>query len=189
MNKDCWQDVYGGIHRTWASYKCRACKTRFTDYRDTIQATNRMCYTCTELIPVRAFPTRPCQDCGHLYVKNRSSPSYRCPPCAKRHNKARVTAYRQARRGMYRNSHKARAKFYGVDWEPIAPLDIFTRDQFTCYLCGQNTDHSAPVNSARYPTLDHIIPMSRGGHHTIDNVATACFICNARKGNREEVSA
>lgn len=33
-------------------------------------------------------------------------------------------------------------------------------------------------------TQDHLIPISRGGHHTIDNIVPACTPCNSRKKNR-----
>lgn len=33
-------------------------------------------------------------------------------------------------------------------------------------------------------TVDHIIPKSRGGKDTWDNLVTACVSCNNRKGNR-----
>lgn len=34
------------------------------------------------------------------------------------------------------------------------------------------------------PELDHIIPLSRGGHHAHYNIQIACHKCNANKGNR-----
>jgi len=33
-------------------------------------------------------------------------------------------------------------------------------------------------------TQDHLVPISKGGHHTLDNVVPACVSCNARKNNR-----
>ena len=34
------------------------------------------------------------------------------------------------------------------------------------------------------PTMDHVDPLSRGGVHTIDNIAPACASCNRSKGRR-----
>lgn len=50
---------------------------------------------------------------------------------------------------------------------------VFVRDHFKCQYCG-----SAAEN------VDHVIPRSRGGGHTWDNVVAACRACNARKENR-----
>lgn len=51
---------------------------------------------------------------------------------------------------------------------------VLRRDHHTCQYCG----------SSRQLTLDHVLPRSRGGSHTWDNVVTACAPCNGRKGDR-----
>jgi 5-methylcytosine-specific restriction endonuclease McrA len=51
-------------------------------------------------------------------------------------------------------------------------FNVFLRDRFTCQYCGSRDDL----------TFDHLIPRSRGGHTTWDNVVTACAPCNLRKG-------
>jgi hypothetical protein len=54
---------------------------------------------------------------------------------------------------------------------------VFQRDHYACQYCGGG-----------YPTpdltFDHVIPRSRGGRTSWDNVVTACGPCNLRKGNR-----
>ncbi|MGB1005886.1 MAG: HNH endonuclease [Thalassobaculaceae bacterium] len=56
-------------------------------------------------------------------------------------------------------------------------FNVFLRDRFSCQYCGE-----------RFPTpeltFDHVIPRSRGGRTSWDNVVTACGACNLRKGNR-----
>jgi 5-methylcytosine-specific restriction endonuclease McrA len=61
----------------------------------------------------------------------------------------------------------------------LAPTrrSVALRDNFTCQYCG-----TAPGRSLL--TLDHIIPRSRGGVTSWENVVTACRPCNMRKGNR-----
>ncbi len=53
--------------------------------------------------------------------------------------------------------------------------EIFIRDHYTCQYCG--------VRSSNL-TIDHVIPRSRGGLHTWDNVVAACQPCNHRKGGK-----
>ena len=55
---------------------------------------------------------------------------------------------------------------------------VLTRDSYTCAYCGGHGD-----------TLDHVIPESRGGLNTWDNLVTACAPCNGRKGNRTPAEA
>jgi hypothetical protein len=54
---------------------------------------------------------------------------------------------------------------------------IVERDRSTCYLCGREL-------GATEITLDHVIPLARGGAHTEENLRVACRSCNSRKGAR-----
>jgi hypothetical protein len=51
---------------------------------------------------------------------------------------------------------------------------VWERDNFTCRRCG----------ARRFLATDHIIPESKGGPTTLDNLQTLCKDCNTRKGNR-----
>lgn len=53
-------------------------------------------------------------------------------------------------------------------------FNVFLRDRFTCQYCGSRADL----------TFDHLIPRSKGGQTTWDNVVTACAPCNLRKADR-----
>ena len=54
---------------------------------------------------------------------------------------------------------------------------LFARDQNLCLYCGREFHRGAL-------TRDHVQPVSRGGQDTWENVVSACFHCNSRKGNR-----
>src|SRR3989338_3537440 len=58
-------------------------------------------------------------------------------------------------------------------------LKVLDRDQFRCIFCGRSpaTDIGVRLH------IDHIIPISRGGHTTLSNLQTLCFACNLGKGN------
>ena len=59
---------------------------------------------------------------------------------------------------------------------PFCRKNIMLRDGFRCQYC--NT-----VFKADELTLDHVIPVSRGGMDSWNNVVTACKKCNHKKGN------
>jgi hypothetical protein len=61
--------------------------------------------------------------------------------------------------------------------------EIFRRDNWTCWLCHEQTDPDADPQSDHAPSLDHIIPLANGGTHEPGNVATAHRGCNARRTN------
>ena len=69
----------------------------------------------------------------------------------------------------------------------IIPIEeIYQRDRGRCSLCRKRVPaHFHSLKSyAAMPTLDHIVPLSRGGNHTRDNVQLAHHGCNSAKNNR-----
>jgi len=57
---------------------------------------------------------------------------------------------------------------------PYSRRNIMVRDKFKCQYC----------NSTKILTIDHIIPISRGGKSTWENCTTACRKCNNLKGDK-----
>jgi 5-methylcytosine-specific restriction endonuclease McrA len=52
---------------------------------------------------------------------------------------------------------------------------VFARDRWTCQYCG---------NERSSLTVDHVIPRSKGGASSWENIVTCCAPCNRRKGDR-----
>jgi len=52
---------------------------------------------------------------------------------------------------------------------------VFQRDGFACVYCGCED----------YLQCDHVVPVSKGGETSLDNLATACRVCNAKKKDRD----
>jgi 5-methylcytosine-specific restriction endonuclease McrA len=59
----------------------------------------------------------------------------------------------------------------------LSRKNILMRDRYTCQYC-QRTFNSGEL------TLDHVIPRSRAGETTWENLVACCHPCNNRKGNR-----
>lgn len=55
-------------------------------------------------------------------------------------------------------------------------FNVFLRDRWTCQYCVK------PFNTHQL-TFDHVIPRSRGGRTSWDNIVAACQCCNRKKGN------
>lgn len=65
---------------------------------------------------------------------------------------------------------------------PVTRRGVLSRDNYTCQYCGV-----APPRKDL--TVDHVMPRSRGGKSTWENVVAACQKCNGRKGNRTPAEA
>ena len=118
------------------------------------------------------------------------------------HKKAQNHGYNIRRRSsqkIYRLKNKERDRLYAARWrkdnpdivketfrrhsarrrgapvvERIHKKAIIARDNSTCYLCSR-------VLTPNEITLDHVVPVSRGGNHTNDNLRVACRPCNSGK--------
>ncbi len=84
--------------------------------------------------------------------------------------KARMLEYDRA----YGGTNFRRAIKRGNHAERFKRVDIFIRDGYVCAYCGKELD----IKTA---SLDHIIPISKGGAHTPENCTTSCLRCNLSK--------
>lgn len=72
------------------------------------------------------------------------------------------------------------------------PLDaVYKKYNGICYLCGGQCDYQAvkivngiPKALGDYPSREHVIPLSKGGLHSWENVRLAHIKCNSSKGVR-----
>lgn len=78
---------------------------------------------------------------------------------------------------------KRRALLADVPSEPYTVNEIVGRDGEDCGLCGQKIDRSIRWPDPMSLSVDHIVPLSRGGSDLFDNVQVAHLFCNLSKSN------
>lgn len=76
-------------------------------------------------------------------------------------------------RSHYVSTYRARKRDNGVF--AISKHEIASLLLKPCFYCGDNLQKI---------TLDHIVPISRGGRHSIGNLVSACMPCNSSKGSK-----
>lgn len=120
---------------------------------------------------------RACALCGSFFAPGYGDPRRRF--CSKQ---CRVTHQIKNKSG---STHRRRARLYGVAYERIDKFAVFARDGWKCQLCGVATprDRSGKLIDTA-PQLDHIVPISMGGPHTLENVQCTCRKCNMKKRAR-----
>lgn len=116
----------------------------------------------------QAKRNRICKECGTPFVS--SHEVY----CSDRCRRKAGNRQREARRRGYKSAI------------PLALL--YKRDNGVCYICGcqcSYKDYSivdeAFIVGPTYPTVEHVIPLSKGGPDSWDNVRLACHRCNTKK--------
>lgn len=138
-----------------------------------------------------------CEICGNEYtirtrmekegLKNCTDNGCCSKACAKKRSR------RKLRKSGFPKNHLHRAHKYGCAYESGITLEkLIKRDGLRCCICGEMCDpddHSwTEYSGPMYPTIDHIIPMSKGGGHTWNNVQVAHAICNSKKGDQYAAS-
>lgn len=115
-----------------------------------------------------------CPVCGHMTGRRK----YCSDVCAHR---AQNSA-KEARR---------RAKIAAAMVDKDITLEAVWRNGLgVCYICGCVTDwndkreeNGTIICGDRYPSIDHIVPLARGGEHSWNNCALACRRCNYEKSD------
>lgn len=150
----------------------------------------RACSRCGRPFPAdpsssREFCSKPCARADRWHRVLAARPHRLCEECGaemRDWNGRRFCASCAAKRRLDSGkNHRARARHYGVAYEPINKQRVFARDQWRCHICGRKTTLRCGWWAPRRATLDHLVPLSLGGAHVYSNVACACFECNSSK--------
>jgi 5-methylcytosine-specific restriction endonuclease McrA len=114
-----------------------------------------------------------CKACGVETPWVGGSHPTRCEPC-----RGSVR-----RRQVQLKDLRRRARYAGVNLKKLS-FTLFERDGWICYLCELPIDPGLRYPAPGSASLDHVIPISRNGAHSPENVRTAHLICNLRKGTQ-----
>lgn len=86
--------------------------------------------------------------------------------------------------------HRRVAKQKGNGWEPYTEEQMLSKYGSICYLCNEEIDFKAPRQCGkpgweRSFWIEHVVPVSKGGPDTLDNVRPSHGLCNLNKSNKE----
>ena len=120
--------------------------------------------------------TLVCQRCGKEFSSGKWRRKYCSQICLTRQSCAD-------------REHIRRTQINAQRHESISLSSLSKRDKDVCWICKQKVDWSdfeiraneVFVAGERYPSIDHVMPLAKGGAHTWDNVKLAHRGCNAKK--------
>lgn len=133
-----------------------------------IRPTKKRCPACGTTKPAKSFS---------LSVNTKDGLFRSCKACSKstlkQWEKTMPEKSRLVKRG---HCAKRRAMQKKATVGKVSYYEIAMRDDYTCHLCNRRV----PVGEIFH--FDHVIPLSKGGTHTNENIKIACEFCNLSKG-------
>lgn len=205
LNKSAQWCEYVGGYTGWQCYlyvRCKTCGSVFNMSFTTLRQGKTQCPKCKQerketalayarsvakerkaIEKIRAAVTKQetfavCESCGGLFLTQRDGKTM-CTPCKHKAKSARHSANRRA---LVLNSVK----------DSDITLDgLYKREDGRCYLCNGVCDwqdytinNGSFIAGNNYPSIDHVVPLSKGGAHSWDNVRLAHRICNMKKSDK-----
>lgn len=122
--------------------------------------------------------TRECAECGNLFY-NPSPNTLTCSSeCSRKRN-----------RRISREIYKGRINKSNLVDKDISLTKLYNRDRGMCYLCSEQCDWNDKVVTneghtivgGKYPSIEHVVPLSKNGKHSWVNVKLSCMRCNTLK--------
>lgn len=117
---------------------------------------------------------KKCRECSKQFTTTRKAQVYCDLDCSRK--------FRSRKRERERDK---RIRENGPIDHDISIERLMIRDKGICYLCQERVDIDSHHNNNYYPSIDHVIPIIRGGTHTWENVRLAHRVCNSIKNNRK----
>lgn len=167
---------------------CRFCRCAFTARHaarmvcsDRCAADQAKTSSAARTVANRAAIKRACRCCEKMFTPQHQANERFCSDECKRTHSACLPSARAAK-AIAKAKRNAKQKLTAV--QSIDPYTIFRRDNWRCRACGCGTPLSLRgTNADNSPELDHVVPLSRGGQHTMDNLQTLCRLCNIFKAD------
>lgn len=116
-----------------------------------------------------------CLWCGSMFLSSSSLSCY-CSSQCRHQQRLSYDTMKKTRR--YERAHR------NGKYEVISLVRLYKRDHGICYLCGKHLYLTDDYNRKSAPTIEHVIPICKGGTNSWDNVRLACRDCNVKKGKK-----
>lgn len=116
-----------------------------------------------------------CKLCGRTF-ESKFGRQFCSLACKKKWN----NRLREKRKSLRTKKAKENGKYDNT----ITLEKVFKRDKGICYICGKKLTLDTFYNNPLAPTIEHVIPIIKGGTHTWNNVKLACRRCNNLKGSK-----
>lgn len=172
--------VYGSKTKTYCGVKCANWARQM---RDDPSWTAPKKHT-----PVGMLIQAVCLNCGgeFQYCVGCRPRRFCSQYCYRHYERVHMDAETTHRLSLASNARyrKREALKRGALAEAVSYSEIYERDAWICGICKQPVDRCRDWPDPLSASIDHIVPLSRGGAHTAGNLQCAHLRCNSSKSNR-----
>ena len=123
---------------------------------------------------------KTCKICGKEFLANYKSKIYCSKKCYKKEYHKTIT-YKTTKKSQ---RHKRKMIKRGCYIEPVSLRYVYDKCNGKCMICGNDVNIELYHNDNMAATIDHIIPISKGGLHSKTNCQLAHRHCNSIKNNK-----
>lgn len=116
---------------------------------------------------------RKCETCGENIHRKQSGKARNCKSCQ----------YTKRRKQNDSSKAKRRIRIDAHFLETVDRASVFQRDRYQCWICLGLCRREYIAGDMSSPTIDHVVPLAKGGDHSYANCRTAHFICNSLKSD------
>ncbi len=158
--------VCGVVIGTNTAKKYCSEKCRYEENKEKYLKQQREAYTPTAKVD------RTCSICGNIF-KGKKTLAFCSSECRTVKAKEDKANQQSRRRAIKKKAFVSR----------VIRNEIYNRDEWMCQICGKKVDNNKKAPHPLSPSIDHIIPLAKGGTHEPKNVQLAHFYCNSKKSD------
>lgn len=128
----------------------------------------------------RGYRPAQCRVCGSSFRVTKSNKHFCSWACVAKHSGHRQSTPAQ-REYWRRQKQRRKARKMLVIQQPYTEQEIFERDRWKCGICGKRVSAKKVAPHPKSPTIDHVIPLTKGGADAPYNVQCGHYQCNVVK--------
>lgn len=155
----------------------------------------RVCALCGKKFNSKKYNTKYCSDTCRRRVtsgkgKYKEYKTFECIVCKKAFKSLKDNAKTCCRKcnaewsRIDRNKRYKKLKEIGHFDNSVTLKNVFDKYNGICQCCQKQLNFDCDSKGNDYPSIDHIVPLSKGGYHEWDNVQLLCRHCNDKKSNK-----
>lgn len=157
---------------------CKVCRSLFDGFNPRLVFCSEI---CEWLHGLTVRQVKPCEECGLMGLWKEKFCNAKCQSVSY----SRSDTYAQHRRTSARRSRvKRRTKLSAQFIEDVDSLIMAERDSWICHICSGEIDKTLKYPNRYSLSVDHVIPLAKGGSHGYDNCKSSHWICNVLKSDK-----